>query len=605
MRKGYLWVLLLGLAQTLPALAAGVKFLGPPRVSDRRVEWKWVAFRSESEELPSDPFYTANSTMKRVGFVFQQPLHDRQVAALLLDATGTKGFSISADGQQVFGWDLEAGVPSDTLAPLPPGVTVLAASLHPLEMGLAVALADGRVAVWDLDRPDTVWVFQAHVGRCNDIMYVPGVLEQRFLTAGEDGKILEWAVDLEPDMPEPVPARSFSFTEGEATRLGMDQGRKVLVGGSSLGELRFWNFSGGNLVGVGNMSVSPVTSIAIGSQGKLMATANEAGSIVIWDFQRRQQLVEMDPEFHGSPSLAFTPPDDRLLIVAYQDGTIEVRDGRSGKAYRSGQEGMTLTAFAPHPDGSRSLVAREDGRIVLWRAGTCRPSPDDPVCFGGYRVFRGKAPTREALVLLRTYSYGDSSWTFSSEDSIRYFVDPDSVLPRGADPEVDVAGPHNGIPYYYAVAQFNRRYLAGSVFEVYVCDEQEDCVVKGLYRDPETGEPLAVIPRRDPRTESPVLGRVRVVPNPYEKGKVVWDDLSYPHVRFINLPARAEIRIYTVAGDLVRVIQHGKDPLGQDSGEEDWDLKNGAGERVASGVYVYTVRTPDGRHTRGYLTLIF
>jgi hypothetical protein len=189
---------------------------------------------------------------------------------------------------------------------------------------------------------------------------------------------------------------------------------------------------------------------------------------------------------------------------------------------------------------------------------------------------------------------------------LRYFIDPDSVSRRGADPEFDIAGPHNGFPYYYSITRFDKVYSAGSVFEVYVCDDpdKERCIEQGIFRDPGTGEPLGIIPRRSPRTDPPILGEVWVVPNPYERGRVAWDPYTFPHVRFVNLPGAAEIKIFTVAGDLVRILEHSADELGQGSGEEDWDLTNGAGETVASGVYIYAVKTPDGKISRGYLTLI-
>jgi hypothetical protein len=36
----------------------------------------------------------------------------------------------------------------------------------------------------------------------------------------------------------------------------------------------------------------------------------------------------------------------------------------------------------------------------------------------------------------------------------RVFVDPDSVVARGGDPMQRVAGPHNGVPYYYSLTKF-------------------------------------------------------------------------------------------------------------------------------------------------------
>lgn len=80
--------------------------------------------------------------------------------------------------------------------------------------------------------------------------------------------------------------------------------------------------------------------------------------------------------------------------------------------------------------------------------------------------------------------------------------------------------------------------------------------------------------------------RVGVVPNPYRGGEV-WDPSSSNEIHFINLPSVATIKIYTVAGDLVREIHH-SDSIHD---FERWDLRSGANQQVASGIYIYRVES--------------
>jgi hypothetical protein len=56
-------------------------------------------------------------------------------------------------------------------------------------------------------------------------------------------------------------------------------------------------------------------------------------------------------------------------------------------------------------------------------------------------------------------------------------------------------------------------------------------------------------------------------------------------VQFINLPERCEIRIYTLAGDLVDTIYH-ENPS---RGYEDWNLTSSVGQAISSGLYLFTV----------------
>src|SRR5258708_7429931 len=71
-------------------------------------------------------------------------------------------------------------------------------------------------------------------------------------------------------------------------------------------------------------------------------------------------------------------------------------------------------------------------------------------------------------------------------------------------------------------------------------------------------------------------------------------------VQFQNLPATVKVRIYTVAGDLVRELEK-NDPQ---SGELDWDLKNANQKDVASGIYVFHATSSQGFEQKGHFVVI-
>ena len=104
-----------------------------------------------------------------------------------------------------------------------------------------------------------------------------------------------------------------------------------------------------------------------------------------------------------------------------------------------------------------------------------------------------------------------------------------------------------------------------------------------------------------PGTPSPeTVGEVAVVPNPY-RGDVAYHTYNPQwekpagsrqrwmeqdrRVQFINLPARCEIKIYTLAGDLLAKIFH-DDP---NKGYEDSNLTSSMGQAISSGIYMFTV----------------
>lgn len=89
---------------------------------------------------------------------------------------------------------------------------------------------------------------------------------------------------------------------------------------------------------------------------------------------------------------------------------------------------------------------------------------------------------------------------------------------------------------------------------------------------------------------------VKVVPNPYLITNQ-WEISKFERrLAFTHLPAQCVIRIYTVAGNLVKVIHHNDtntNPMDK-GGTEYWDLLNEHNQIVASGVYIFHIDSDVG-----------
>lgn len=113
-----------------------------------------------------------------------------------------------------------------------------------------------------------------------------------------------------------------------------------------------------------------------------------------------------------------------------------------------------------------------------------------------------------------------------------------------------------------------------------------------------------------------------VYPNPYY-GRAYWDGTKERDRKlyFFNLPVHAEVRIYTLAGDLVDSFTHrGEQYNASDiewfkvfadgtqqlaGGEHAWDLISGGDQAIATGLYLYTVKNTDtGEIQRGKFLVI-
>jgi hypothetical protein len=263
--------------------------------------------------------------------------------------------------------------------------------------------------------------------------------------------------------------------------------------------------------------------------------------------------------------------------------------------------------------------------------------------FGGYRIYRvTQSPDTTRMELIRRFSRqrGDFLGWFMSvvdttdptlpfkcegqiaHDSVATFVDPDSnghyvkecppdkVLNNRCTVDsvwrlIAPPGPHDGIATYYAVTIEGRNAgLEGTFEDLYVPGREPDtrnnfelCTVPG---DPSTCPRMNLNDKDLNLTPDPAgsrlepsggptanLEQILVVPNPYRAAEV-WDRPGAHEVHFINLPQRATIKIYTIAGDLVTQLEH-NDPVRD---FEAWDLKNGKGSDVASGIYIYRIESP-------------
>jgi len=91
------------------------------------------------------------------------------------------------------------------------------------------------------------------------------------------------------------------------------------------------------------------------------------------------------------------------------------------------------------------------------------------------------------------------------------------------------------------------------------------------------------------------------VPDPYLTTSRYDLAPSTKQLMFVELPPKATIRIYTVSGILVDIVDH-EDSTG--GGRVVWDLRNRNNQFVASGVYFFHVVTPEGDEHVGKFTVI-
>lgn len=115
--------------------------------------------------------------------------------------------------------------------------------------------------------------------------------------------------------------------------------------------------------------------------------------------------------------------------------------------------------------------------------------------------------------------------------------------------------------------------------------------------------------------------KVGVYPNPY-RVNAAWDGNNSltRKIVFYNLPDKAEIRVYTLAGEIVADLKHdaatykgdirwfndfSSDNRVMSGGEHAWDLLSESRQNLSTGLYLYTVKDLEtGKVQRGKLAII-
>ncbi|HEX9657211.1 MAG TPA: hypothetical protein VGB89_09915 [Bacteroidota bacterium] len=263
----------------------------------------------------------------------------------------------------------------------------------------------------------------------------------------------------------------------------------------------------------------------------------------------------------------------------------------------------------PRPPKVRTDVANEF-IAVYWDKSSSEFSVD-PITremdFEGYRVYRSNAgadfTSPENLLLTLTvageFDVPGNNFGFNTGfgsillPQAKFFPD-DTVAYWYRFPPEGANVPHlNGWQYLYGVSAFDRGDSASGITALESKREIRRAVA---------GTPPA-------RSSSTPVG---VYPNPYY-ANAAWDGSGERNrkIYFYNLPERCEIRIYTLAGDVIDDIRHdsntydGSDiewfqrfggsqtPLQFAGGEHAWDFISKFDQVIATGLYLYSVRNAD------------
>ena len=253
---------------------------------------------------------------------------------------------------------------------------------------------------------------------------------------------------------------------------------------------------------------------------------------------------------------------------------------------------------APPPSPNMEIVVESNKVALYWQDNA--ESFLDPINqvadFEGYRIYGARKTANEALGEFTLLSENDVindigyNTGFNSIRITNEFGNLDSLEINGLFYRYKFIneGIKDGWLNYYAVTAYDR----GDP------DANLESLESSLYSNR-----TYVYPGVSMSDKIEWMGEPTVYPNPY-RGQAIWDGYGSRNkmIWFRNIPMMAEIRIFSLAGDLVDIIQHDETYRGADinnineqkypvmaGGEHAWDLITMHDQATATGLYLFTV----------------
>lgn len=321
---------------------------------------------------------------------------------------------------------------------------------------------------------------------------------------------------------------------------------------------------------------------------------------------------------YGTQPASVDTRDQRKILIANANLCQQAYDGEdvNGNNQLDPGEDLNGNGILDHyrlpqpPHAPKVRVEVENQNVIVYWDKSSAELSIDPISkkydFEGYRVYRSNAGADfmdPADYLLNLPLVADFD---RADDNIGYNTGFNRILLQSPKtfpgdtvqywyrfPPAGTEVPHlNGWQYVYGVSAYDQGDSAAGVASL----ESRIVVAR-------------VVPGTAPNDGTRKVG---VYPNPYY-ANAIWDGTGERtrKMYFYNLPRHADVRIYTLAGDIVAEFTHdaatynasdspwfqqfgnSQVPVQFSGGEHAWDLVTKYDQALATGLYLYTVKDTD------------
>ena len=290
---------------------------------------------------------------------------ERPTSRFLLSVTRVLAVAFSADGTTVSGesdhgeiksWDHRTGEVKRRLNTEQDDPSLVAASTN----GKSFAeVSQEKLLVWDLNS-DT-----------KRVVPLPGPQIVSALALSADGQMLAVARGSEVKLllPTGEVTKTLSGPEDSVNRLAFSSDGRMLAGAEEDGTIRIWNVASGRSEKT-LTALTEITALVFAPNGETLATAAADNTISIWNLQTRLPQGKFQKHEATINALAFSP-NGQWLASGSDDRTIvlwEVAAGKSKRTFKGHDQTVTSLAFSP--DGQILASGSGNASVVLWEVET-------------------------------------------------------------------------------------------------------------------------------------------------------------------------------------------------------------------------------------------
>ena len=217
---------------------------------------------------------------------------------------------------------------------------------------------DGLVEVWNLKTEDLLYRLP---GAGSRVAITP---DSQTLASGiSDHTVKLWNL-RSGELRQVLPG----LVQGSA-RLSMSLDGRIIAAGSMFAKVNLWNLHTGELIRTFGTSKTPrdIISTAISPKGEILITSQEGMSAVkMWNLNTGELIRTLEGHSSQINSVAVST-DGHILATGSADGTVRIVDLRTRELIRVLKDADKVLSVAFSPDSRTLASGSEDGKIRIWQ----------------------------------------------------------------------------------------------------------------------------------------------------------------------------------------------------------------------------------------------